>query len=72
MRLGVLLIWCLVLTTAVPTLSPALLVGNLQELMRQHPQKLISFVVGLEGSAWIHLIFDGDPWPQEWSKNRQQ
>ena len=25
--------------------------------------------MGLEGSAWIHLILDGDPWPQEWSKN---
>ena len=71
-RLGVLLIWCLVITTAVPTLSPPLLVGNLRELMRQHPQKLISLVVGLEGSAWIHLILDGDPWPQEWSRNRQQ
>jgi len=26
----------------------------------------------LEGSAWIHLILDGDPWPQEWSKKRQR
>ena len=70
-RLGVLLTWCLITTLAIPALSPAMLLTELQQLMRQHPQEFIALLVGLEGSAWIHLILDGDPWPQEWL-NRQQ
>ena len=71
-RLGVLLTWCLISTMAIPALSPAMLLADLQQLMRQHPREVISLVMGLEGSAWIHLILDGDPWPQEWSNKRQQ
>ena len=71
-RLGVLLTWCLILTLAVPALSPGMLLAALQQLMRQHPQEFIALLVGLEGSAWIHLILDGDPWPQEWLKKRQR
>ena len=71
-RLGVLLTWCLIATMAVPALSPAMLLKGLQQLMHQHPQECIALLVGLEASAWIHLILDGDPWPQEWSKKRQR
>ena len=71
-RLGVLLTWCLIFSMAIPALSPSTLLADLQQLMRQHPREFISLVVGLEGSAWIHLILDGDPWPQEWSNKRQQ
>ena len=71
-RLGVLLLWCLVATMAVPALSPAMLLTTLQQLMHQYPREFIALLVGLEGSAWIHLILDGDPWPQEWSKKRQR
>ena len=72
MRLGVLVTWCLIVTMAVPALSPAMFLAALQELMHQHPQEFIALLVGLEGSAWIHLILDGDPWPQECSKKRQR
>jgi len=71
-RLGVLLSWCLIVTLAVPALSPALLLTTLQQLMRMYPREVIALLVGLEGSAWIHLILDGDPWPQEWSNKRQR
>ncbi len=71
-RLTVLLTWCLIMSMAVPAFSPAMLLTTLQQLMRQHPQELIALLVGLESSAWIHLILDGDPWPQEWSKKRQR
>ena len=71
-RLGVLLTWCLVVTIAIPTLSPSMLLADLQQLIRQHPHEFTGLVVGLEGSAWLHLILDGDPWPQEWSNKRQQ
>jgi len=71
-RLAVLLTWCLIVSMAVPALSPAVLLTKLQQLMHQHPREFIALLVGLEGSAWIHLILDGDPWPQEWSKKRQR
>ncbi|WP_370593073.1 metal-binding protein [Synechococcus sp. M16.1] len=71
-RMAVLLAWCLIVSMAVPTLSPAVLLTTLQQLMHQHPQEFIALLVGFEGSAWIHLILDGDPWPQEWSKKRQR
>ena len=72
LRLAWLLTWCLIFTMAVPALSPALLLAALQQLTHQHPQELIALLVGLEGSAWIHLILDGDPWPQEWSTKRER
>ena len=71
-RLGVLLTWCLIATLAIPALSPGMLLTELQQLMRQHPQEFIALLVGLEGSAWIHLILDGDPWPQEWLNKQQR
>lgn len=71
-RLGVLLTWCLIATMAVPALSPAMLLTGLQQLMHQHPQECIALLMGLEASAWIHLILDGDPWPQEWLKKQQR
>jgi len=71
-RLGVLLTWCLIATLAIPSLSPGMLLTELQQLMRQHPQEFIALLVGLEGSAWIHLILDGDPWPQEWLNKQQR
>ena len=67
-----LLTWCLIVSMAVPALSPAVLLTTLQQLMHQHPREFIALLVGLEGSAWIHLILDDDPWPQEWSKKRQR
>ena len=72
LRLAWLLTWCLIVTMAVPALSPAMLLAALQQLTHQHPQELIALLVGLEGSAWIHLTLDGDPWPQEWSTKRQR
>ena len=71
-RLGVLFTWCLIVTLAVPELSPAILLTTLQQLIREYPREFIALLVGLEGSAWIHLILDGDPWPQECSKKRQR
>ena len=33
-------------------------------LWRQHPKLVIAALVGLEASAWLHLIQDGDPVPR--------
>ena len=71
-RLGVLLVWGLIVTTAIPPLSPSLLLAGLQKLMHDHPRPFVGLLLGLEGSAWIHLILDGDPWPREWSRQRRK
>mgnify|MGYP002061541832 FL=1 len=38
--------------------------------LKQQPQQAIALAIGLEASAWLHLILDGDPWPVEWSSRR--
>ena len=38
--------------------------------LKQQPQQAIALAIGLEASAWLHLILDGDPWPVEWSPRR--
>ena len=43
-----------------------------QQLLHQQPRAGLALMVGLEGSAWIHLVLDGDPWPQEWWNKRQR
>ena len=39
--------------------------------LKQQPQQAIALAIGLEASAWLHLILDGDPWPMEWSPRRR-
>ena len=38
--------------------------------LKQQPHQAIALAIGLEASAWLHLILDGDPWPMEWSPRR--
>ena len=40
----------------------------INEVIKQYPKYCLTVVLGLEASAWLHLIKDGDPMPQEWSK----
>ena len=40
----------------------------LTELIKQNPKHILMVVVGLEASAWLHLIKDGDPLPKKWRK----
>ena len=72
LRLTWLLTWCLIASMAVPALSPSLVLTALQQLLHQQPRAGLALMVGLEGSAWIHLVLDGDPWPQEWWNKRQR
>lgn len=44
--------------------SPPRLLAALQVLQERQPGLLLACFVGLEGSAWLHLIQDGDPWPR--------
>lgn len=44
--------------------SPLRLLAALQALQERQPGLLLASFAGLEGSAWLHLIQDGDPWPR--------
>lgn len=46
------------------TPSPDRLLQALLGLWRQQPALLITALVGVEASAWLHLIQDGDPLPR--------
>ena len=46
------------------TPAPAGLLEAVQRLWLQQPDLLITALVGLEASSWLHLIQDGDPLPR--------
>ena len=46
------------------TPRPAQLLGQALTLWQQHRPLLIAALAGLEASAWLHLIQDGDPMPR--------
>jgi uncharacterized metal-binding protein len=56
--------------------SPSQTLPGLVTTLKQHPKPLISVLVGLEGSVWLHLILDGDPLPAEcsnrWRRKRRR
>ena len=58
-----LLVLCLI-GRPLGTPSPDRLVQALQALWRHQPALLITALVGVEASAWLHLIQDGDPLPR--------
>ncbi|MEB3331104.1 MAG: DUF2227 family putative metal-binding protein [Synechococcaceae cyanobacterium] len=46
------------------------LIGAAQLLWREQRPLLLAALVGLEASAWLHLIQDGDPMPR-WRRRRR-
>lgn len=44
--------------------SPTALIHGGSRLWQQQPMLVISALMGLEASAWLHLIQDGDPLPR--------
>jgi len=46
------------------TPTPSQLLTALQQLWRQQQPLMITALVGLEASSWLHLIQDGDPTPR--------
>lgn len=59
----VLLLLCLI-GRPLGTPSPAQMLLALQGLWMQQPALLFTALVGVEASAWLHLIQDGDPLPR--------
>ena len=66
--LAVLLIGLCHLARPLGTPTAAELLRRLRELWDQHPPLLIGALVGLEASAWLHLLQDGDPLPTGWRR----
>ena len=46
------------------TPAPAALAQRAQQLWQGHQPLVIAALVGLEASAWLHLVQDGDPMPK--------
>ena len=71
-RLSLLLAWTLLVSVLIPSISPSLVLTNLQTTLQQYPQQATAMLLGLEASVWLHLIQDGDPWPAEWTRRRRR
>ena len=71
-RLSLLLAWTLLVSVLIPSISPSLVLTNLQNSLQQCPQQATAMLLGLEASVWLHLIQDGDPWPAEWTRRRRR
>ena len=44
----------------------------INETIKQHPKETLAIFLGLEGSAWLHLLQDGDPIPRGWLGRRHK
>ena len=54
-------------------LSSVLSTANfISKAVKQYPKDYLAVLLGLEASAWLHLIKDGDPMPQRWAKRRHK
>ncbi len=62
--LGVLLLGLCLLGQPLGTPSPGRLLQGLHDLWLGQPALLLTALVGVEASAWLHLIQDGDPVPR--------
>ena len=71
-RLLLLLAWTLLVSVLIPSVSPSLVLTNLQNTLQQYPLQATAMLLGLEASVWLHLIQDGDPWPAEWTRRRRR
>ena len=71
-RLSLLLAWTLLVSVLIPSISPSLVLTNLQNTLLQYPLQATAMLLGLEASVWLHLIQDGDPWPAEWTRRRRR
>ena len=52
--------------------SPGALTQRASQLWHQHQPLALAALVGLEASAWLHLLQDGDPSPRlPWTRRRR-
>ena len=39
-------------------------INRIRNLIEKYPKQFLAILLGAEGSAWLHLILDGDPLPK--------
>ncbi len=39
-------------------------INRIRNLIEKYPKQFVAILIGAEGSAWLHLILDGDPRPK--------
>ncbi|OUW29733.1 MAG: hypothetical protein CBD29_01190, partial [Synechococcus sp. TMED169] len=65
-RLLLLLGWLLLALVGLQAIGgpgPNWALQQLQQLWQSHPRQLITALLAIEASAWLHLLQDGDPMP---------
>ena len=65
-RLLLLLGWLLLALIGLQAIGgpgPNWALQQLQQLWQSHPRLLITALLAIEASAWLHLLQDGDPMP---------
>jgi len=65
-RLLLLLGWLLLALVGLQAIGgpgPLWGIQQIETLWRTYPQQLITALVAIEASAWLHLLQDGDPMP---------
>ena len=65
-RLLLLVGWLLLALIGLQTIGgpgPNWALQQLQQLWQSHPRLLITALLAIEASAWLHLLQDGDPMP---------
>ena len=65
-RLLLLLGWLLLVLAGLQAIGgpgPLWASQRIQELWQTHPRHLVTALVAIEASAWLHLLQDGDPMP---------
>lgn len=70
--LGVLLLLFCGLLQPLGAPSPQALLHSLADLWGSHRSLVLAGLVGLEASAWLHLIQDGDPMPRGLGRMRRR
>ncbi len=50
--------------------KPLIIFQDCIKIIQIYKQPTIAVLLGLEASAWLHLIQDGDPLPTEWDRKR--
>ncbi len=74
-RILYLIIWIIFFILLFKRLSVPTSIKTIQHLFDQiqrYPKLIITSLLGLEASSWLHLIKDGDPMPAEWHKWRKK
>ncbi len=60
------------LSSVIGLSSSAISIEKIFDLINSYPQQTLAIMLGLEGSAWLHLIQDRDPMPAEWHRWKQK